>query len=105
MSIIVSQTINSPVSVAVKDEVKVKVQLESGGVTVPGSFLELNDFDVTGLQDGSTIVYNAVTKTFVAKSPDDILSDAASDGSLPTNFEDILDVSLDNRIDMDAGQF
>ena len=105
MSIIVSQTINSPVSVAVQDQVKVKLKLESGGVTVPGSFLELNDFDVTGLQDGSTIVYNAVTKTFVAVSPDQILADAASDGSLPTAFEDVLDVSLDNRIDMDAGSF
>lgn len=105
MSIIVSQTLNSPVSVTVKDEVKVKVQLESGGVTVPGSFLELNDFDVTGLQNGDTIVYDAVAKTFVAKSPDEILSEAATDKNIPSVFEDILDVSLDNRIDMDAGQF
>lgn len=105
MSIIVSQTINSPVSVAVQDEVKVKVQLESGGVTVPGSFLELNDFDATGLQDGDTIVYDAASQKFVVKSTDEVLASAAEDGDLPSNFVDTLDSSLDDKIDLDAGTF
>ena len=54
-------------------------------------------------------MYDAVSQTYKLVNPDKVLSSAAVteplQPGLPANFEDVLDVDLDNRIDLDAGSF
>ena len=62
------------------------------------------------------LVYDAATKTWVAKNPDDLLNAASTEPvqpELPQDFTDelnntlvpILQDDLDNQIDVDAGEF
>jgi hypothetical protein len=72
---------------------------------------DLSDVSVNDLgnKDQYVLVYDAVTQKYKLVNPDVVLSSAAStelnQPGLPTDFEDVLDVDLDNRIDVDAGTF
>ena len=70
-----------------------------------GNLTDLNDFNPTGVQDGYVLMYDAATQKYVMVNPDDILSAAVTDGNLPNDFINKLDVDLDNKIDLDAGTF
>jgi hypothetical protein len=85
-----------------------KVDAISGGIQVPAKFSDLIDFDPSGLNDSYVIMYDAVTQTYKTVNPDIVLSKAATEPispGLPADFEAVLDVDLDNKIDLDAGTF
>lgn len=72
-------------------------------------FQDLTDFDDTNKNDQYVITYNATTGKYQLVNPDTVLSSAAVteliQPGLPADFNDTLDVDLDNRIDLDAGSF
>ncbi len=104
----VSLSSNNSFSVKINAGPKLKVQTIAGGVQVPAKFSDLSDYNPTGLNDKYVIMYDATTKTYYPVNPDEILSAATTDPispGLPANFENQLDVDLDNRIDLDGGSF
>ena len=72
-------------------------------------FSDLVDFNDNDKNDKYVIMYNAATQTYNLVNPDQILSAASStetiEPGLPADFIDTLDVDLDNKIDLDAGNF
>lgn len=75
--------------------------------------IDVNDDDKNNFY---VLVYQASTKSWVAKNPDAILEAASTEPiqpELPQDFTDelnntlvpILEVELDNEIDVDAGEF
>ena len=87
---------------------KVKATVASG-VIMARTLDELLDVDVTGVGDKFVIMYNATTGKYTAVNPDVVLSAASNTETtqpgLPQNFIDTLDVDLDDKIDLDAGDF
>lgn len=88
-----------------------KVQVVTGAELVAQNLSDLNDVNVTNInkRDKYVLVFDAATQKYTLVNPDAILSASSntetSQPGLPTDFLDALDVSLDNRIDMDAGTF
>jgi hypothetical protein len=82
---------------------KVSAILGSGASEV-ANLSDLDDVNVSGVQNGYVLTYNASTGQFVTVDPDTVLSNAVT-GGLPTDFVDKLDVDLDDKIDLDAGGF
>lgn len=82
---------------------KVSAILGSGASDV-ANLSDLDDVNVSGVQNGYVLTYNASTGQFVTVDPDTVLSNAVT-GGLPTDFVDKLDVDLDDKIDLDAGGF
>ena len=82
---------------------KVSAILGSGATEV-ANLSDLSDVDVSGIQDNYVLIYNSSTGKFVAENPDNVLSNAVTAG-LPSDFVDKLDVDLDDKIDLDAGNF
>lgn len=79
---------------------------------MPQKLDELIDVEISGTNDKYVLMYDAPSGKWKDRNPDEVLSAAASvpdaDGinyTLPTNFENKLDVDLDNRIDLDGGTF
>ena len=72
-------------------------------------FTDLIDFNDDNKYDQYVIMYNATTGEYDLVNPDKVFSSAAVDETrqpgLPGDFENVLDVDLDNRIDLDAGNF
>lgn len=64
-------------------------------------------FDFTGIQDNYVLQYDASSQKIIAVNPDQVLSDAASDGSIPGNFINVLDTDTTrpDNIDFDGGNF
>lgn len=76
--------------------------------TVVAEYLsDLADVSVSNLpgKDKYVMTYDASIAKYVLVPADNILQTAADDSQLPTDFVDVLDVDLDNRIDVDAGTF
>jgi hypothetical protein len=73
------------------------------------NFGDLIDFNDADKNDQYVIMYDAATQTYKLVNPDKVLSSASSTENiqpgLPADFENVLDVDLDNRIDLDAGIF
>jgi len=67
----------------------------------------LIDVDTSNKADNYVLSYNASANRWEAVDPDQILSDAASDGSIPGEFINILDTDTTrtDNIDFDGGQF
>ena len=82
---------------------KVSAILGSGATDV-ANLSDLSDVDVSGIQDNYVLIYNSASGKFVAENPDNVLSNAVT-GGLPADFENQLDIDLDNKIDLDAGGF
>lgn len=92
-------------SVKQKSTPKFKVTAILGtGASDVANLSDLSDVDVSGIQDNYVLIYNSTTGKFVAENPDNVLSGAVT-GGLPTDFVDKLDVDLDDKIDLDAGNF
>jgi hypothetical protein len=95
------------ISVRVKSKQKVKATVASG-VIMARTLDELLDVDLSGVNDKYLIMYDAATQKYIAVNPDEVLSAATTEPiqpGLPTDFMDEMDVSLDNKIDLDAGTF
>ena len=87
---------------------KFKVTVSAEVSQVAGSFSNLDDVDISGVSDNYVIAYDAALQKFVAVNPDEILTAAVTDPvspGIPGTFVDQLDADLDNKIDLDAGNF
>ena len=104
MTINVTQVTNS-FSVKLKAPNQFRIGVSAEASSVPGNLTDLNDFNPTGVQDGYVLMYDAGTQKYVMVNPDDILSAAVTDGNLPNDFINKLDVDLDNTGFLDAGTF
>lgn len=65
----------------------------------------LGNIDITNVQDGSILMYDAGTQTYVFTDPDMILAKAVVDDAVPEEFMNLMDEQLDNKIDLDSGEF
>lgn len=91
----------------VSGEQKINAKVASGTI-MARTLEELLDVDVTGVEDKYVIMYNAATGKYIAVNPDEVLSAATTEPiqpGLPADFENQLDIDLDDRIDLDAGTF
>ena len=104
MTINVTQVTNS-FSVKLKAPNQFRIGVSAEASSVAGNLTDLNDFNPTGVQDGYVLIYDAATQKYVMVNPDDILSAAVTDGNLPNDFINKLDVALDNTGCLDAGTF
>jgi hypothetical protein len=79
-------------------------------ILLPVNLDDLNDVTITGNPDNYVLMYDSALGQWVNKNPDEVLSAAVTDTTpgyegLPANFENQLDIDLDNKIDLDAGTF
>ena len=105
----------------VSDDNPVQVDLQTGGTGGAGSvdkLRELLDVNSSNLQSGQAatnkfvLTYDATTDKFVFTNPDEVLDAAVGINSmsppqtgLSTATIDYLDDALDNKIDLDAGEW
>lgn len=69
---------------------------------------DLNDVQLSGNNDKYVLMYDATSGKWRDYNPDEVLSAATTEPispGLPANFENQLDIDLDNKIDLDAGSF
>ena len=93
--------------VKVSSKSKIKATVASG-VIMARTLNELLDVDVSGVGDKFVIMYDASTGKYTAVNPDEVLSASVTEPTspgLPQNFKDQLDVDLDDKIDLDGGEF
>lgn len=94
---------NINVRVGQQNSVKVISSTLSGG-----SLSALSDVDSSNVNNSYILSYNSSTNKYEFINPDDILIAAVNEPNnvgLPTAFLDALDTDLDNKIDLDAGNF
>lgn len=75
---------------------------------MPQTLDELTDVEISGNNDKYVLMYDAVSGKWKDSNPDEVLSAAATEPNqpgLPADFENQLDIDLDDRIDLDAGTF
>ena len=85
-----------------------KVSLSSKIEIMPIKLDELTDVEISGNNDKYVLMYDEATGKWRDVNPDDVLSAATTEPiqpGLPQDFENQLDVDLDNKIDLDAGEF
>ena len=75
------------------------------GETSSDNINGIGNIDFTNVQDGYVLMYNAELQKYIFVDPDVVLSKAVEDNSLPQDFIDKLDIDLDDRIDLDSGNF
>jgi hypothetical protein len=76
--------------------------------TVVAEFLsDLADVSVSNLpsKDKYVLTYDAALGKYILVPADQVLQTASEDAELPQEFVDQLDVDLDNKIDVDGGEF
>lgn len=74
-------------------------------IAVPESLSGVDNVDIDNIQDGYILMYNDELQRYAFVDPDVLLSKSVQDDSLPSNFLNKLDTDLDDRIDLDAGEF
>lgn len=96
-------------SYSVKQGFSPKFKVSAVGVgSMATNLSDLNDVNTSGVQDSYVLMYDAATQKYKTVNPDLVLSKAAIEPiqpGLPADFEAVLDVDLDNKIDLDAGGF
>jgi hypothetical protein len=65
----------------------------------------LGNIDISNVQDGYVLMYDLNQNKYIFVDPDEVLSKSVEDGELPQDFIDKLDIDLDDRIDLDSGEF
>jgi hypothetical protein len=81
--------------------VRVKTQ-----IAIPESLSGVDNVDINNIKDGYILMYNDELKRYAFVDPDDVLiKSTITNEGLPEDFLNTLDVDLDNRIDLDAGEF
>jgi hypothetical protein len=83
---------------------KVSAILGSGASEV-ANLSDLDDVNVSGIQNGYVLTYNSATGQFVAANPDVVLEVAAADNVLPDVLIDALVPEIVPQLDLDAGTF
>ena len=74
----------------------------------PMNLDELTDVEISGSNDKYVFMYDAASGKWKDRNPDEVLSAATTEPiqpGLPADFENQLDVDLDDRINLDAGGF
>ena len=110
---------SSPLSAKIGEFKSFKILL-GGGATGGGSGVatklsDLEDVNQQGIGNRFVLIYDSVTSAFKFVNPDEVVNAAAGGASVaggapsPDGFSqetiDELDVALDNKIDLDAGDF
>jgi len=75
---------------------------------MPQTLDELSDVEISGNNDKYVLMYDAATGKWRDRNPDEVLSAATTEPNqpgLPADFENQLDIDLDDRINLDAGGF
>lgn len=75
---------------------------------MPQNLDELADVEISGNNDKYVLMYDAASGKWKDVNPDEVLSAATNEPNqpgLPADFENQLDIDLDNKIDLDAGGF
>ena len=103
-------TFTSPYNYSVKSSqpVNPKVSLGNKIELMPQKLDELEDVEISGTNDKYVLMYDATSGLWKDVNPDDVLSAATTEPiqpGLPQDFEDQLDIDLDNKIDLDAGSW
>ncbi len=111
---------SSPLSAKIGEFKSFKIALGGGGTGSGGSGVatklsDLDDVDRQGIGNRFVLIYDSVTNAFKFVNPDEVVNAAAGGASVaggaptPDGFSqetiDELDVALDNKIDLDAGDF
>ena len=108
-------SVSSPYNFSVKSSQpsNYKTSLSYTIEIMPQNLNELTDVELSGNNyDRYVLVYDSATGKWKDMNPDEVLSAATlqpdadrTTYTLPTEFENKLDVDLDDRIDLDAGSF
>lgn len=107
------------VSVSSPYNYSIKVSQPTGykanfGYTVEqmGTLNDLTDVEISGNNDQYVLMYDAASGKWKDRNPDEVLNAAASTETtqpglvgFATAFLDRVDIDLDDRIDLDAGNF
>jgi hypothetical protein len=81
--------------------IKVKTQ-----IAIPESLSGVENVDIDNIKDGYVLMYNEELGRYGFVDPDKVLSKATiTNEGLPEDFLNKLDIDLDDRIDLDAGEF
>lgn len=73
---------------------------------MPQKLEELIDVQISGYNDKYVLMYDSSIGKWKDVDPDDVLNAAITTNSgLPNTFINELDVNLDNKIDLDGGEF
>jgi hypothetical protein len=76
---------------------------------MPQSLNQLTDVQISGTNDQYLLMYDAASGKWKDVNPNVVLSAASNTETtqpgLPADFINTLDVDLDNKIDLDAGNF
>jgi hypothetical protein len=88
------------VRVGKSSKINVKTQ-----ISVPENLSGVDNVDIDNIQDGYILMYNDELQRYGFVDPDVLLSKAVEDDSLPEDFLAKLDEDLDDRINLDAGEF
>jgi hypothetical protein len=103
-------TFTSPYNYSVKTSqpVNPKVTLGYNIEIMPQKLEELEDVEISGTNDKYVLMYDAASEKWKDVNPDEVLSAATTEPispGLPQDFENQLDIDLDNKIDLDAGSW
>jgi hypothetical protein len=77
---------------------------------IPQKLSDLLDVDITDSLDKYVLMYDSVSQKWKNVNPDEVLISATTDQTsgyigIPSTFEDQLNIDLNNKIDLDAGNF
>ena len=85
------------------------IRVASTGAVSTGPLAQVaTDIDVTSRANRTFLMYDAATGKWRDRNPDEVLSAATTEPNqpgLPADFENQLDIDLDDRINLDAGSF
>ena len=65
----------------------------------------LGNIDITNIRDGYVLMYDLNSNKYIFVDPDEVLSRAVQDDYVPEDFMNMMDTGLDNKIDLDSGEF
>jgi hypothetical protein len=91
-----------PINIRLSQKKKLKIKTR---IAIPESLSGVDNVDIDNIKDGYVLMYDDELKRYTFVDPDKLLSKAVEDNILPQDFIDKLDVDLDDRINLDAGQF
>lgn len=91
-----------PIRVSVGRKPKINVTTR---IAVPESLSGVDNVNVDNVRDGSVLMYDNTLQRYAFVDPDVLLSKSVEDNSLPEDFMNRMDAELDNKINLDAGQF
>lgn len=95
-------------SIRLASKPNIKANLSYNIEILPVNLDDLNDVTITGNPDKYVLMYDTFLGKWVNKNPDELLSASVTETTspgLPQDFENQLDIDLDNKIDLDAGTF